>query len=217
MMRETRKAGCGEGPLIPVVPRTLGSASTVRARDVQAACRLSSDVAGQLGSVLEDQVVAHETSLSNLGHRLQRGPFHFVVSGPPSSTVAPLVRDPQHVYGHPNSSARKRGLHPPSDDGIRIADQSAKKTGWQQMRSSRSLRRAVSLGPGSEVVGNRCGERPFESEPVTVLRQLMVLKLRWHSPYSHYRQPLACFQGPTHRGALLTATQSSNFGTASFR
>ena len=201
-MREPRKAACGEGAPTPVVPPTLGSASCFgpqslrlfsssawRACGVAACLQMSQVTSVSLdlrGSHLDDQAVADETVWSNLRHELQLGSFHFVVAGPPSSTVAHPVRDPQHVYRNPNSTARKRGLHPSHVDGIRIADLSAERTSeahrlqatvvpiarpavlscvggttsrqWWRSTFRRSPRRAVSPDAGSQMVGNSCGD-----------------------------------------------------------
>ena len=55
-------------------------------------------------------------------------PINCSTSHSTSSTFALLVKDPQHVYGIPNSSARQSGLHRFHVDGMRIANLSAERT-----------------------------------------------------------------------------------------
>ena len=51
-----------------------------------------------------------------------------VAASPPVAVLAPLFRDPQHVHGIPQSSARKHGLHPSQVERIRIANLLAERT-----------------------------------------------------------------------------------------
>ena len=125
-MWDLRKAQCREGPPIPLVPPTPGSASCSCPQSLLCTLKFSTRAGGapfvcgccsQLGSrrlLLGGQEVAYETGWSNLRHQLQHGSFHHVVAGPSSSTRTPVQE----------SAVCTRSL----DGSIRIADQSAEQT-----------------------------------------------------------------------------------------
>ena len=123
--RETRKAGCGEGQPTPVLPPTVGSAScqahtscfcsrvsasSRRPRRLLAVTARPSVNWDLIGMHLDEEDVTDDAVWLLLRHQLQRGSFHVVLAGPPSPTFAPHVRDLQHVFGIPKSTARKRVL-----------------------------------------------------------------------------------------------------------
>ena len=90
-----------EDPTLAVRPTPGPAAACLRALRV---ALVSVDL---IESHLEEQDVTDDAVSSMLRHHLHRESFHFVVAGPPSSTFAPLFRDPQHVHGIVKSSARK--------------------------------------------------------------------------------------------------------------